>query len=109
MSKKTVLANLISPQPPLHSTARNSKVAQVQAAYDKAYGSGVEIFDVDDLATGDYTTALVGTSTIPKSLKYQLTHPNNPGVNAVIHLAMPVNTPLDAKGTIDVRHSLVPR
>lgn len=34
---------------------------------------------------------------------------NNPGVDAVIHLAMPVTAPLDAKGTIDVRHSLAPR
>ena len=48
---------------PPHSTARNPKVAQVQAAYDKAYGSGVEIVGVDDIATGDYTVALAGTPT----------------------------------------------
>ena len=70
----TVPAILVSPRPPLHSTARNSKVAQVQAAYNKAYGSGVEVFGVDDLATGDYTAALVGTSTVLGYLGYQPTH-----------------------------------
>jgi len=65
----------------VRGTARNSQIVQVQAAYDKAYGSEVEVFRVDDLATGDYTAALAG-------------------VDAVIHLAMPVATPLDAKSAI---------
>jgi len=60
---------LISLRPQLGSTARNSKLSQVQTAYKKVYGSGIEIFGVDDLTTGDYTDALIGIPAIPSSLE----------------------------------------